>query len=84
MWLAPQARGRGLSGRALRLASEWLLRSCGLMRLEILTEPDNEAMIGAARAAGYRDEGVLRGYRRERDARVDVAIMSLLPGDLGS
>ena len=38
------------------------------MRLEILTEPDNEAMIGAARAAGYREEGVLRGYRRERDA----------------
>jgi RimJ/RimL family protein N-acetyltransferase len=84
MWLAPQARGRGRSARALRLASEWLLRSCGLERLEILTEPDNHAMIGAARAAGYRDEGVLRGYRRERDGRVDVAIMSLLPADLGS
>ena len=84
MWLAPQARGRGLAGRALRLASEWLLESCGLGRLEILTEPDNQAMIGAARAAGYREEGVLRGYRRERDGRVDSAIMSLLPADLGS
>jgi RimJ/RimL family protein N-acetyltransferase len=84
MWLAPHARGRGTSARALRLASEWLLRSCGLERLEILTEPDNQAMIGAARAAGYSDEGVLRGYRRERDGRVDVAIMSLLPADLGS
>ena len=84
MWLAPQARGRGLAGRALRLASEWLLGSCGLKRLEILTEPDNDAMIGAARAAGYSQEGVLRGYRRERNRRVDVAIMSLLPTDLGS
>jgi RimJ/RimL family protein N-acetyltransferase len=84
IWLAPQARGRRMSGRALRLASEWLLRSCGLMRLEILAEPDNAAMIGAARSAGYRHEGVLRRYRRTREGRVDVAIMSLLPADLGS
>ena len=84
MWLAPQARGRGLAAGALRLASEWLLGSCGLKRLEILTEPANLAMIAAARAAGYREEGVLRGYRREHDGRVDATIMSLLPADLGS
>jgi RimJ/RimL family protein N-acetyltransferase len=83
MWLAPQVRGRGLASRALRLAGGWLLEECGLERLQIVTEPDNEPMIRAARAAGFRDEGMLRGYRRERGGRVDVAMMSLLRSDLG-
>jgi [ribosomal protein S5]-alanine N-acetyltransferase len=82
MWLAPQIRGRRLAGPALALASAWLIRACGLQRLQIVTEPGNEPMIRAARAAGFRDEGILRGYMRERGRRVDVAIMSLLPGDL--
>jgi RimJ/RimL family protein N-acetyltransferase len=83
MWLAPQVRGRGLAGPALSLAGRWLLEECGLERLQIVTEPDNEPMIRAARAAGFRDEGMLRGYRRQRGGRVDVAMMSLLRSDLG-
>jgi RimJ/RimL family protein N-acetyltransferase len=82
MWLAPAARGRGLASEALRLVGAWLLGPGGLQRLQILTEPDNEPMLRAARAAGFVREGVLRGYLRERGARVDVAILSLLPGDL--
>jgi RimJ/RimL family protein N-acetyltransferase len=82
MWLAPQVRGRGLAASALRLASSWLLKACALKRLQIVTEPDNQPMIRAARAAGFRDEGVLRGYIRERGTRIDVTIMSLLPSDL--
>ncbi len=82
MWLAPQVRGRGLGGRALRLASGWLLGNTRLERLQIVTEPDNEPMLATARAAGYVHEGVLRGYTRERGARVDCAILSLLPSDL--
>lgn len=83
MWLAPQVRGHGLAGRALRLAGRWLLEECGLERVQIVTEPDNEPMIHAARAAGFRYEGMLRRYRREGSGRVDVAMMSLLPSDLG-
>ncbi len=82
MWLAPQARGRGLAGPALRLASAWLIRTCGFERLQIVTEPGNEPMIRAAHTAGFRDEGILRGYMRERGRSIDVAIMSLLPSDL--
>jgi RimJ/RimL family protein N-acetyltransferase len=84
MWLSPQFRGRGLAGPALRLASAWLLRTCRFERLQIVTAPHNEPMIRAARAAGFRYESVLRGYLRERRGRADAAIMSLLPGDLGS
>jgi RimJ/RimL family protein N-acetyltransferase len=82
MWLAPQVRGRGLASRALRLTSSWLLGNTGLERLQIVTEPDNEPMLATARAAGYVYEGVLRGYTRERGARLDCAILSLLPSDL--
>jgi RimJ/RimL family protein N-acetyltransferase len=82
IWLAPQVRGRGLGARALKLAAVWLLTDCGLERLQVLTEPDNEPMIRAAQAAGFSREGVLRGYERERGHRVDMAIMSLLPSDL--
>lgn len=82
IWLAPQVRGRGLAPRALKLAAPWLFQSCGLERLQILTEPDNEPMLAAARAAGFVDEGVLRGYTRERGGRVDCCVLSLLPGDL--
>jgi RimJ/RimL family protein N-acetyltransferase len=81
IWLAPQFRNRGLARGALRLATAWLLGRCGLQRVQLLTEPDNEPMLRAARAAGFRDEGVLRAYTRERGTRVDAAVLSLLPSD---
>lgn len=82
IWLAPQVRGLGLGRGALRLAGAWLLGPCGLARVELITEPDNLAMIAAAAAAGFVREGVLRKYVRDRGRRVDVVIMSLLPDDL--
>lgn len=82
VWVSPQARGAGLASGALRLAGEWLLGECGLERLELLTEPDNEPMLRAARAARFTHEGVLRSYLVERGQRIDAAILSLLRGDL--
>jgi RimJ/RimL family protein N-acetyltransferase len=82
IWLAPAARGRGLGLGALRLAATWLFETCGLERLQVLTDPGNEAMLAVARAAGFVEEGVLRGYARERGARVDVVVLSLLAAEL--
>jgi RimJ/RimL family protein N-acetyltransferase len=82
IWLVPQARRRGLAVSALKLGGAWLFDACKLERLALLTHPDNEAMIGAARVAGFAYEGVLRAYERERGRRVDLAILSLLPADL--
>jgi RimJ/RimL family protein N-acetyltransferase len=82
MWVAPQLRNRGFARGALRLAASWLFDSCGLERIAVLTEPDNEPMLRAARAAGFLDEGVLRAYTRERGRSVDSAVLSLLPTDL--
>jgi RimJ/RimL family protein N-acetyltransferase len=82
IWLAPQARGRGLARRSLRLVVRWLFEAWGLERVAVLTEPGNAAMIRAAQAAGFVDEGVLRSYARERGGRVDNAVLSLLRSDL--
>lgn len=64
IWVAPHRRRRGLGSRALALVAPWLLRETSLQRLALLTEADNEPMIGAAKAAGFCFEGVLRGYSR--------------------
>ncbi len=82
IWLAPQVRGRGFGRRALRLGGEWLLTTCRLARLEMLAEHDNQAVLRAAQAAGFVNEGVLREYRRKRATGVDMVIMSLIPADL--
>jgi RimJ/RimL family protein N-acetyltransferase len=84
IWLSPQSRRRGLGSGALRLAGEWLLRDCGLERVELLTEPGNEPMLRAARSARFVYEGVLRSYLLERGQRIDAAILSLVKGDVPS
>jgi RimJ/RimL family protein N-acetyltransferase len=83
VWVAPARRGRGLATCALRLAGRWLLSTTGLARVQILTEPDTVAMIAAAKAAGFVEEGLLRAYLRERRRRLDVTVLSLLPSDPG-
>ena len=82
MWLVPQVRGRGLAARALRLGASWLLRTCGIARVQVLTEPSNEAMVRAALSAGFVQEARLRGYLRRAYGRVDAVVLSLLAGDL--
>ena len=63
----PGHRGRGVARRALRLTGPWLLIEAGLERVELLTHPENQAMLSAAQAAGFQFEGVLRGYYRDGD-----------------
>ncbi len=84
IWVAPAFRGRRLAPAALRLAADWLFETCELARLELLTEPDNVAMIGAAGTAGFVNEGILHAYVNERGRRLDFVILSLLPADLAS
>jgi len=82
VWVAPQVRGRGYARDALRIAGQWLLDACGLVRIELLTETDNQAMQHAALAAGFQCEGVLRSYWLDPRGRLDAAAFSLLASDL--
>jgi RimJ/RimL family protein N-acetyltransferase len=85
VWVAIAKRRRGYGAAALRLATGWAFEACELERLTALAEPDNEPMLKAAAAAGFRNEGRFRGYRASgrKGRRVDVEVLSLLPADLG-
>ena len=80
-WLLPQARGKGLATRSVRLLSRWALRDLGLARLQLLTEPANRPSQMVAERSGFHREGVLRSYADIDDRRVDYVVFSLLPGD---
>jgi RimJ/RimL family protein N-acetyltransferase len=82
-WLAPQARGRGLTSAALRALSRWAFEELGLGRVELVTDPDNVASQRVAENAGFTREGVLRSILVNRDgSRRDGVMFSLLPTDV--
>lgn len=81
IWVAPDARGRGLGRRALALAAGWLIDECALVRVQLMAPPDNEPAIRAAVAAGFAHEGVLRAHARAREGRVDMTVLSRIAAD---
>jgi [ribosomal protein S5]-alanine N-acetyltransferase len=82
-WCAREARGRGLTTRALRLLSRHALEDLGIERLELITDPDNHASQRVAEKVGFRREGVLRSHLPHPDGRRrDSVMFSLLPGEL--
>jgi [ribosomal protein S5]-alanine N-acetyltransferase len=81
-WLLPEARGKGLASRAVKLVSCWALRDLGLARLALLTETANRHSQRVAERNGFQREGVLRSYAEIDGRRVDNVSFSLLPSDL--
>jgi len=82
-WCAKEARGRGLTSRALRLVARFGLEELGLGRLELITDPDNLASQRVAEKVGFTREAVLRSHLLHPDGRRrDSVMFSLLPGEL--
>jgi RimJ/RimL family protein N-acetyltransferase len=85
-WVAPQARGRGLCTRAVRLVSRWLIADHGVERIQLRADEQNAASRKVAEKAGFTQEGILRSSRfNPRLARrVDFVMYSLLRDELPS
>jgi RimJ/RimL family protein N-acetyltransferase len=82
-WVAAPVRGRGVCTRALRTLSRWALDELELLRLELITDPDNVASQRVAEKVGFRREGILRSHLLHPDGRLrDSVMFSLLPGEL--
>jgi RimJ/RimL family protein N-acetyltransferase len=65
-FLRPDAWGRGLATRSLRLVSEWLLAN-GEAVLVLCTHPENERSQRVAERAGYRRDGEVADYAHFKD-----------------
>lgn len=80
-WLLPEARGRGLVVRALRLLGDWALTELPLARLDLYTNTDNDASMAVALRAGYTREAVLRAWHTGPDGQEDLVLFGLVRGD---
>ena len=83
-WVAREARGRGVTTRALVLVSRWALSLDGVARLQLRADVQNSPSRRVAEKAGYTLEGVLRSaaWSKRQQRRYDWAMYSLLPEDL--
>jgi RimJ/RimL family protein N-acetyltransferase len=79
-FVIPEARGRGLASRAVRLVAGWAFRR-GFERLELTVEPWNGASLRTAERAGFRREALMRSLMEFGGVRRDLVMFSRLAGD---
>lgn len=82
-WTAPPARGRGVAGRAARLAAEFAFTALPLERIALMHAVENRASCRAATRAGFILEGTTRQSWRYADGQLhDEHLHALLREDL--
>ena len=82
LWLGPDARGRGVGTRALRLVADWTFATTAAIRLDAFIMVGNEASDRMVERAGFRREGVLRAWDIHHDGvPVDCVVYSRIRGD---
>ncbi len=70
--------GDRLNAEAKRLVCLLAFEHCGLERLGAYADVGNHRSHAALVKAGFRREGVLRGFHRHRERQKDVVVFSLL------
>ena len=80
-WLAPEARGRGVATRSVRLVAPWAFEELRVARLELTCGPDNVASQRVAQRCGFMREGLLRSHMPFKGGRRDTVLFSLLTHD---
>ena len=68
-WVAPEERGHGYATRALRLVADWTLATTDAFRLDLYTDPENDASGKVALRAGFEREGLRRAWALDRTGR---------------
>jgi RimJ/RimL family protein N-acetyltransferase len=76
--LRPAYRGRHLGTDLVRVLCRYGFEIRGLHRLQVDTLTDNDAMIGAAKRAGFVTEGVLRQVGWVNGAFADAVVLGQL------
>jgi [ribosomal protein S5]-alanine N-acetyltransferase len=81
-FVVPSARGRGAAARGLVAMARWASSGLHIPRIQVYIEPWNIASIRTAEAAGFTQEGLLRGWQVVNEERRDMLMYSLLAADL--
>ena len=82
-WVTPDARGRGLAGAATHAYARWAFQAYpALVRLTLITLPDNAASQHVAERAGFTREGLLRLWDDTAGVPGDIVMFSLIRPDL--
>jgi RimJ/RimL family protein N-acetyltransferase len=79
-WVTPEARGRGVATRALRLLTDWAFGSVGLGVIILEIRPENVGSMQVAARAGYHRAGRIDVNHRTGDK--GGLIFSRLASDL--
>jgi len=82
-WVREDARGHGVTSRALHLVAEWAFWTAGCERLVLRADTENVPSQRVAERAGFVREGIERSARfsARQGRRVDFVVYSRLPGD---
>lgn len=85
-WLRGDARGCGVTTRALVLVARWALSLDGVERLQLRADVANAPSRRVAEKAGFTFEGVLRSasWSKRQQRRFDWAMYSLLRCELSA
>jgi RimJ/RimL family protein N-acetyltransferase len=82
IWLRPAARGRGIGRLAQRQLAELFFAHTGTNRVEAHTDVENVAEQRSLQAAGFRQEGMIRGAHWRAGAHRDGYLYSILRAEL--
>lgn len=82
-WVCTSHRGKGIAGRATKLAARFAFERVNLIRVEIVIAVGNEASKRVAKKAGAHEEGILLNRMVTGTRICDAHMFSLLPPDFG-
>jgi len=80
-WVAGSARGRRATAHAVRALARWAHDELRIARIELHVEPWNAGSIRTAELAGFRREGLMRGWQEIGGERRDLLLYARLAGD---
>ncbi|MFE8601434.1 GNAT family N-acetyltransferase [Archangium violaceum] len=81
-WVRQSRQGQGIAARAAGLATRFGFGQLGLVRIEIVIQPDNQPSLRTAEKLGARFEAVARQRICLHGQARDAAVYGLIPEDL--